>query len=265
MKKIGLIAGGGKLPLEFVKQAKARGVQIIVFALQGMALADIEKQADKVYWIRIGQYAKFAFLLVKEQIRHLAMLGKVNKNVLFKEEYEPKAKSSLDKLKTKKDYSILQEITRHLGKIGVEVIDPTEYLEQLIPPKGVLSRTSPSEQIKDDTALGYSIAKQLADMDIGQTVIIKDKTVVAVEAMEGTDAVIERAYTIAGEGCVMVKVSRTNQDSRWDVPTVGPDTMLKLAENKFSALMLEHTKMFLIDKTEMVDIADSKNIVLQVI
>ncbi|MBU1894204.1 MAG: UDP-2,3-diacylglucosamine diphosphatase LpxI [Candidatus Omnitrophica bacterium] len=265
MKKIGLIAGGGQLPLEFVKRAKSRGEKIIVFALQGMALSDIEKEADKVYWLRIGQYAKFAFLLVKEKVRHLAMLGKVNKNVLYREEYEMEAKNSLDKLKTKKDYSILREVTRHLSKIGVEVIDPAKYLEHLIPQKGVLSHVSPSESIKKDIEFGYSAAKQLADMDIGQTVIVKDKTIVAVEAMEGTDVVIERANEIAGRGCVMVKVSRTNQDPRWDVPTVGPDTMKKLVENKFSALALEHAKMFLIDKAEMVDIADGNGIVLQVI
>jgi len=265
MKRTGLIAGGGKLPLEFVKQAKARGEKIVVFALIDMASKEIEKDADKVYWLKIGQYTKFAFLLVKERIRRLALVGKVDKNMIFKEKIDKEAETSLEKLKDRKDYSILEEITRHLKKLGVEVIDGMEYLSHLLPQKGILSLAHPDEAIRGDIEFGYGLAKELAGMDVGQTVIVKNKTVVAVEAMEGTDAVIERARTLAGAGCVMVKVSRPNQDLRWDVPTVGAETMKKLTENSFSALALESSKMFLVDKEEMVALANAYKVVLEVL
>lgn len=265
MKKIGLIAGGGSLPLEFIKQAAAREEKVVVFALQGMASEKAVRDAHKVYWVKIGQYAKFAFLLARERIRHLALLGKVDKKVLFSEKYDTEAENVLKKLKNREDYSILEEITRHLKKIGVEVINGKEYLEHLVPEKGVLSAVQPDEKIRLDIEFGYAIAKQIAGMDIGQTLIVKDKTVVAVEAMEGTDEVIKRAFGLAGRGCVMVKVSRPKQDSRWDVPTVGADTMRLLAENGFSALAVESTKMFLINRQETIDIANINKIVLQVL
>jgi len=265
MKKIGLIAGGGSLPLEFIKQANARHEKVVVFALTGMADEKIERQADKIYWLKIGQYTKFAFLLVKERIRHLALLGKVEKKALFNEKYDIEAENTLKKLKTHEDYSILEEITRHLKKIGIEVIDGKEYLAHLMPEKGVLSIIRPDEKVSEDIAFGCSMAKQIAGLDIGQTVIVKDKTVVAVESIEGTDSAIKRAGTFAGRGCVMVKVSRPKQDTRWDVPTVGPDTMRLLAENAFSALAIESKKMFLIDQKETIDIANINKIVFQVL
>jgi len=265
MKKIGLIAGGGNLPLEFIKQAIAREEKVVVFALEGMATEKIEQDAHKVYWIKIGQYARFAFLLVKERIRHLALIGKVDKKVLFNEKYDTEAETVLKKLKNKEDYSILEEITRLLKKIGVEVIDGKKYLSHLVPKKGILSVIRPDEKIRGDIDFGYTIAKQIAGMDIGQTLIVKDKTVIAVEAIEGTDEVIKRASGLAGGGCVMVKVSRPEQDSRWDVPTVGPETMRLLAKNGFSALAVESTKMFLIDQQKTIDIANLNKIVLQVL
>jgi len=266
MKKIGLIAGGGSLPLEFIKQANARCEKVVVFALTGMADEKIERQAaDKVYWLKIGQYTKFAFLLVKERIRHLALLGKVEKKALFNEKYDIEAENTLKKLKTHEDYSILEEITKHLKKIGIEVIDGKEYLSHLVPKKGFLSIIRPDEKISADIAFGYNIAKQIAGMDIGQTVIVKDKTVVAVESIEGTDEAIKRAGTLAGRGCVMVKVSRPKQDTRWDVPTVGSDTMRLLAENGFSAMAIESKKMFLVDQKETIDLSNINKIILQVL
>jgi len=265
MKKIGLIAGGGSLPSEFIKQAAAKEEKVVVFALLGMATEKAVRDAHKVYWIKIGQYAKFAFLLARERIRNLALIGKVDKKVLFSEKYDTEAETALKKLKNREDYSILEEITRHLKKIGIEVIDGKEYLSHLVPEKGVLSVIRPDEKIRGDIDFGYAIAKQIAGMDIGQTLIVRDKTVVAVEAIEGTDEVIKRALGLAGRGCVMVKVSRPKQDSRWDVPTVGPETMRLLAENGFSALAVESTKMFLIDRRETIDIANINKIVLQVL
>ncbi|MFH1665327.1 MAG: UDP-2,3-diacylglucosamine diphosphatase LpxI [Candidatus Omnitrophota bacterium] len=264
MSKVGLIAGGGELPLEFTRAAKRRGERVVVFALLGMASPKLEEEAYKVYWLNIGQYRKFAFLLLKERVRRLALIGKVDKNVIYKEgPYDKEYTDALRGIGNKKDYSILEEVTRRLKKIGVEVIGGMEYLSDLMPGKGVLSRAMPDERIEGDMVFGFDIAKKLAGMDIGQTVVIKDKAVVAAEAMEGTDAAIERAGRIAGRGCVMVKVSRPEQDMRWDVPTVGPDTVSRLRENGFSALAIESGKMFLVDQKRSLEIADAAGIVVK--
>jgi DUF1009 family protein len=266
MGRVGLVAGSGSLPVEFVKSAREKGDTVVVFALQGMASSQLEREADKVYWMNIGQYKKFVFLLLKERIKRLALVGKVSKNLIYKEEvYDEEAKALLKNLRNKKDYSILEEVTRHLSRIGIEVIDGMRYLSHLLPDKGVLTRTMPDARIEGDIKIGHDVAKKIAGMDIGQTVIVKDKAVVAVEAMEGTDAAIARAREIAGGGCVMVKVSRPNQDLRWDVPTVGPETMTRLSENGFSALAIESGKMFLVNKEETVRVADANGIVVEVI
>lgn len=266
MSKIGLVAGGGTLPLELIRSARQQGDKIVVFALKGSASEELNQEADKIHWINIGEYKKFAFLLVKEGVRKLILIGKVNKDIIYQNDSGDKEyQDGLSGLENKKDYSILGEITKHLGRVGVEVIDGIKYLSHIITETGVLTNTFPDPRVESDIEFGFSIAKKMAEMDIGQTIVIKDGSVVAVEAMEGTDATIERAREIAGSGCVMIKVSRPNQDMRWDVPTIGPDTLKALADNGFSALALESKKMFLIDKDEVKKIADEANIAIKVI
>jgi len=266
MKKIGLIAGGGSLPIEFINSAKEAGNKVVVFAINNMANEQVADLADKVYWMNVGQYKKFLFLLLKERIRQIALIGKVEKNVIYeKTKYDRKGWKTIKNLENKEDYSILAEVTRHLERFGITVIDAGKYLSHLIPEVGVLSRAMPDKRIEEDILFGYNIAKKLAGMDVGQTIIVKNKTVVAVEAMEGTDPAIKRAGKIAGEGCVMIKVGRPKQDMRWDVPTVGIDTIKRMAENRFSALAIESEKMFLVDRREFLWTADNNNIVVQVL
>lgn len=263
VRKIGLIAGGGTLPLEFTRAARKAGNKVVVFAIEGMASAELEKEADRIYWLNIGQFKKFLFLLLKNRVRELALLGNVRKNVVYNKKVDSQFKAVLKASGNRNDYSILKEITKRLAIFGIKVIDPTEYLGQLVPSKGILSSTLPNERVSKDISFGYGVAKNLAESDIGQTVIVKNLGVVAVEAMEGTDSTIERAYELAGPGCVMVKVSRPDQDMRWDIPTVGPGTMEKLVSNEFSALALESDKMFIVEKEKMIKMADSGDIVVE--
>ena len=151
MKKVGLIAGAGNLPIEFCRSAKRSGEKVIVFALRGMALPQLEEEADRVYWLNIGQYNKFAFLLLKERVHHLALLGKVDKKLVYQEKiYDPEAKDALKGLDNKKDYSVLEEVTKRLKWVGIEVIDSMKYLSHLIPGKGVLSRAIPDSRVVQD-------------------------------------------------------------------------------------------------------------------
>ncbi len=264
MAKIGLVAGAGDMPVEFASSAKRSGDKVIVFAVEGISDKRLEEIAEKIYWLRLTQYRKLFVLLVTNGIRRLVLLGKFEKKIIY-EKGRPRAQHSrqLTRLKDGKDYSILGEITRRLALIGVKVTDGLDHLGHLLVPRGVLTSTVPSETAEKDISYGYSVAKTLADMDIGQTVVVKNKTVVAVEAMEGTDKVIERAAAIAGEGCVMVKVSRPGQDMRWDVPVVGPDTVKKLTEGKFSALAIQSGKMFIINRQETVKIADASALAIK--
>lgn len=266
MSRVGLVAGGGGLPIEFARSARQKGETTIVFAIENMASPQLNAEADRIYWLNIGQFKKFVFLLFKERIRRLALVGKVYKDVIYDKKIQDTAsRGMLDTIRNKSDYSILQEITRRLEKVGIKVVDTSQYLAHLLPEKGLLTGVIPDDEIKEDISFGYGIAKKMAELDIGQTVIVKDKNVVAVEAMEGTDAAIARAYSVAGEGCVMVKVSRPNQDLRWDVPTVGPETVAKLAENGFNALAIESGKMFLLEKEKVIEIAKANNIAVSVL
>lgn len=261
MSKVGIIAGSGAMPLEFIKAAKRREETVVLFALEGMASKDLEQSADKTYWMHIGQIAKFGFLFMKERIRHVALLGKVEKNVIYQDNHQDEAyKDGWKKLKNKKDYSILNAITNGLSRVGVDVIDTSKYLCDLYPGEGVLTGASSDEDLDKNIAFGAPIAKKLADMDIGQTIVVKDEAVVAVEAMEGTDVTIDRAGEIAGEGCVMIKMSRPNQDMRWDVPAVGPGTMEKLIDKKYRALVLDREKLYLMEKDKFLSMADGAGI-----
>ena len=265
-KKIGLIAGGGTLPREFIRTAKRQGEKVVVFAIKGMAEESMVSAADRIYWLNVGEYSKFFILLLKERIRRIAFLGKIEKNIIYeKKKYDKKGWDLMKKLDDQKDYSILSEITRRLDRIGIKVINGKEYLMHLFSNEGILSLKQADERVEADIKFGYETAKKLAAMDIGQMVVIKNKAVVAVEAMEGTDATISRADQIAGAGCVMVKVSRPDQDMRWDIPTIGPETMEKLIESKFSAIAVEKEKTFMVEKDKLLKMADENNIVVCVI
>jgi len=252
--------------MEFARSVRAKGDKLIVFAVQDMASPEIAKEAERAYWMKVTQYKKFVFLLLANRIKKIALIGKIDKSVIY-DENTPRDREyvkAMNGLGDKKDYSILEEFTRRLARIGVEVIDGREYLSHLAPPRGILSKAEPDERVLGDMDFGFKAARDLAGLDIGQTVIVKDRNIVAVEAIEGTDAAIERAGRLAGPGCVMAKASRPDQDLRWDVPTVGPETMENLARNRFSGIAIESGKMYLVEKERFVSLADASGIVIKV-
>ena len=189
------------------------------------------------------------------------MLGKIDKSIIYRDIRKSEESSRvLDDSKDKNDYSILERITTELGKVGVEVISGLEYMGDFLPPKGVLTKNKPSFTQREDINFGFKIAKNIAKMDIGQTVVVKNRSIVSVEAMEGTSRTIERAAMLCGEGFTVVKVSRPEQDMRWDVPVVGPETIRLIAENKGKTLAIEEKRMFLVEKDACISLADKNNI-----
>lgn len=267
MARIGLVAGYGKLPIIFAQVAKTKGDTVIGFGLKGVTQGELEGYVEKLHWLEWGELEKAIILLVTERIKKIIMLGKIKKDILFKDDkdLDDEAKKLLEKTKDKKDYAILNEVTKVLSKVGIEVMDSTAYLKDLIPSKGTLTKREPSGEEWQDIRYGKEIASQLSQFDIGQTVVIKDRTVIALEAVEGTDETISRAGSLTDDGFVVVKVARPNQDMRFDVPLVGLDTLKALIEAKGKALALEEKRTLLMDKEELIKSADENGISIVVV
>lgn len=266
MERIGLVAGGGALPVIFAKEARKKKAKVIGFAIRNVASPELEKVCDKIHWLGINQIKKFAFLLLVERIKKIALLGTVEKAIIYGSvKNDKEAGKIIKETNDKNDYSILSRITAEFEKKGVEVISGIEYLSDLLPSKGVLTEKSPSEKEYDDIDFGFKMAKELARADVGQTVVVKDRAVVTVEGMEGTDRTIERAGKLCGEGFVVTKVSRPDQDMRWDVPVVGPTTIKMMAAYRGKVLAMEAKKMFLVEKENCVQLADNNDISIVVV
>lgn len=267
MRKIGLIAGKGELPEILAYKMKENGIKVIGFALSGITDPSFGYSCHRVHWLKLGQLKKFLLLLFTEQIREITMIGKIDKSILFdrsvKEDKD--VERILKSLKDNADYTILEKITKEFKKIGVKVVDGSVFMEDFLPEKGVLTKRKLLDAEKDDVSFGYRVAKELARLDIGQCVVVKDKTIVSVEAMEGTDMTINRAGKICGDGFVVVKVARPKQDMRFDVPCVGIQTIRVIAENKGRVLAIESRKTYLIDRTKCVKAADKNGISIVVV
>ncbi|MCX5666616.1 MAG: UDP-2,3-diacylglucosamine diphosphatase LpxI [Candidatus Omnitrophica bacterium] len=266
MARIGLVAGYGELPLIFAKKAIELGDTVIALGLKGVTSEELEKYVEKMYWFEWGDLKKAMLIAVTQRLRRIALLGKIKKEILFKGgKLDDESKKIISSSGGKKDYNILKGVADLVKKVGIEVIDPTPYLEELIPVKGVLTKTVPTKEEELDIEYGRKIASELARFDIGQTVIVKDKTVLALEAIEGTDETIRRAGKLVDGGFTVVKMARPAQDARFDVPLVGPETVKTIVENKGRVLALEQKKTFLLHREEAVRMADEAGLSIIVI
>jgi len=254
--KIGLIAGAGELPNVFRKNAKQKGNDI--FTVGAKDITSIEADV----YLPIGKISKLVEILKSNNVKDIVMLGKFeHKLSLDPRHYDIKAISILTSLKDKKPSSIIRAFMAFMEEEGFSFVDPRDYLEELLIEKeGLLNDVEISHDVLEDIKFGIDIAKKIADMDIGQTVVIKQKAVVAVEAMEGTDKTILRAFEIAGKDIVIVKSARTHQDFRVDVPTVGIDTLNVAKNAKARAIALQKGKMYLVDKEKFLKTANKFNI-----
>lgn len=267
MARIGLVAGAGELPVIFAKKAKEKGDTVIAIGLKGVTSDELLKYVEKVHWFEWGDLKKAMFLAVTERLRKISLLGKIKKEILFKDsnKFDEESKKIVKAAGGKKDYAILKAIANLIKTVGIEIIDPTPYLEELVPSKGILTKRQPTQSEKDDIDYGREVASGLAHFDIGQTVIVKDRTVIALEAAEGTDDTIRRAGSLTGGAFTVVKMARPDQDARFDIPLVGPDTLKVIIENKGSVLALQEKKTFLMNKAESISLADSNGISIVVV
>ncbi|MFW6308968.1 MAG: LpxI family protein [bacterium] len=259
MKKIGLIAGRGKLPLLWSEEAKKRGYKILAFPLVEKTYS-LEQIVDRSFSINIGNLGKLIQTMKKQGIKQLIMLGKVEKKQLFSG-FNPdlEMQKVLSGLENLSDENILKAVADRFEEKGIELLVQSTFLEHLLAEPGFLT-TGPDKDLKADMEFGLEMAREIGRLDIGQTVIVKNKTVLAVEAVEGTDAALKRGGKLGREDVVMAKASRPHQDFRFDIPAVGLQTLENLKEVKAGGLVLEAGRTFIIDKKELIREAEKSGI-----
>ncbi|MFQ5481158.1 MAG: LpxI family protein [Nitrospinaceae bacterium] len=256
-QRIGLIAGAGDIPPYFAKKAQDKGIPVVSISLTEDIGRRLSPLVDRNHSIGIGQAGKIRKTLEMECVTQLLLLGKVEKNMVFRwQKFDLEALKFLRSLKSHQDKSIMTTIIREAEKQGVTVLDQKEFIPELFPEEGVLTRRRPSKKQQEDIRFGMPIARSMADQEIGQTLVVKNRTVIAVEGVEGTDAAIDRGCSLAHGECTVIKVSRTAQDYRFDSPGIGPDTVEHLARGKASVLALEAGRVMVMDRTRVLERAD---------
>lgn len=262
MEKIGLIAGNRKFPLLFSEAAKKKNYYIVAVAIKGDTSPKLKSLVDKIYWLGLDEFSRMFEIFKQEGIKKVVMAGQISPRRLFSKEIEKdeELKKLLATIKNKKADTIFGAIAQRLSESGLELLNSTVFIEEFLPQKGVLTSTEPDFSGWEDIYFALELAKAIAFLDIGQTVAVKDKAVVAVEALEGTDNLIRRAGRISRRGMTVVKVSKPNQDMRFDIPVVGLNTIKNMAKAGAKCLAIEADKTLFIDKETSIALADKKNI-----
>lgn len=262
--KYGLIAGEGRFPLLVLESAKRQGHEMVVVAIKEEAGPEVEKLAARCHWISLGELSKLIKILKSEGIRQAVMAGRVRHTRIYSSiRPDPKLFKVLNALRRKNTNSLIGAVVRVLEDEGVELLDSTAFLGPYMAVEGTLTRRSPDRGEQEDIAYGRRIAQALAAFDIGQSVVVCERACVAVEAMEGTDAVILRAAELAnGRKLTVVKAARPRQDMRFDVPVIGPTTVEKMRAANATALAVEAGKTLLIDREALIEAADRARIAI---
>lgn len=260
---LGLIAGNGRFPFLVLDAARRAGHRVTVIALKEEAFPELEAEAARepaaaLHRVSLGQLGKWVSLLEKAGATHAVMAGQVKHTKLFSDIVpDLTAIGLLMRLKAKNTDAIIAGVMDLLHERGIEMIDSTSFLQPLLARAGVMTRRPPTDEEQADFAFGYGIADAIAGMDIGQTIVVKSSAVVAVEAMEGTDAVIARAGQLAGPGTRIVKVAKPKQDMRFDVPVIGVATIAAMHRAGATALSVDAGKTLMIDGDAIVKAADA--------
>ena len=268
--RLGIIAGEGRFPFLVVEGAKRAGCHVTVIALRGFADGSLAEQADVFRWAGLARLGRWIRILKRNRAQSVILAGAVRKTSMYGRwrllRLLPDWTSLrlwFVRLSDKRNDSVLGAVADEFARHGIIMQDCIQYTAEHLAPEGVLTRVQPSESQRKDAAFGWRIAKELGRLDIGQSVAVKETEVVAVEAIEGTDRMIERAGLLVPRGgWTMVKVSKPNQDMRFDVPTVGPETIANLARHGARMLVIEAGKTVIIDRESMIAAADRLGIVV---
>lgn len=266
MKTIGLLAGIGRLPVEFAHAARGMGFTVIAIGLLPNVDRELATAADHFHSISIGELDKIFMTLKEYHVEKVTLLGKVTKELMFTGQVamDLRMKKLLFSLPDNSDDTIMLAFVKELAAENISVLDQTQLLKTLMLPPGVLTKRQPTNAQLEDIKFGFDMAKKIGGLDIGQTVVVKNLAVMAVEAIEGTDACIRRGGKLCGKGAVVAKVAKPKQDMRFDVPSVGPDTLRAMIDARASALVMEAGKTLLVAREETLALADEHHITVVV-
>jgi UDP-2,3-diacylglucosamine hydrolase len=262
-ERIGLIAGNGRFPIIFADNARKLGYHVSAVAHEGETEPELAGHVDRIHWIKIGQINKLIKAFKEDKVHQAVMLGGIKKTHVFttvRPDFRTLAMAT--RLALWKDDDILREFAKELEQEGIAICESTFGLEGILVEQGTLTSREPSEKEWEDIRYGWDVAHDIGRLDIGQCVVIKDRVVVAVEAVEGTDGAIKRGGDLAKEGAVVVKRSKPQQDLRFDLPAVGPRTIEVMMSVKASVLAVEAGRTILLDREIMLEKARSARIAI---
>ena len=263
LEPLGVIAGKGAYPRELVRSARAQGVpRIFAVAFRGETDPVIGRLADQVVWLRIGQLRAMLEALRASGVRQVVMAGQITPTHLFRVKPDAELWRLLKGLQERNAHTIFAAVGEALREAGIELKRASLFMEAAMPAVGVLSSRGPTAREQRDIDLGLRVARTTSGLDIGQTVVIKEGTILAVEAFEGTDATIRRAGRLGGPGSVVVKVAKPGHDMRFDLPVIGEHTLRVLRRVRASALAVQAGRAILLDRESLVRRADELGLCL---
>jgi hypothetical protein len=262
-KKIGLIAGSGQFPLLFAQAARKKGLQIHAAAYRDEADPELSQYVESIQWLYLGQVSKLIKFLRSQGISQAVMLGAIRKTRMFTNvKPDIKAITMVAGMRHTHDDALLRQFAKFLEKEGIQIQASTLLLPELLATAGIWTRRKPSRSEKLDIELGYRIAKEIGRLDIGQCVVVGGGSVLAVEAMEGTDIAISRGGQLGNGKAVVVKVCKPNQDTRFDIPAVGLGTIEAMRDANVKALAIEAGKAVVFDRDVMIERANENKMTI---
>ncbi len=267
-KRIGLLAGNGRFPLLLAESARRAGIEVIAVALEGEASPELEPHVDKLYWSAMTKLGRVIRIFKSEGVTQAYMAGGVRKTRLF-EGIHPKMTPDLRTLalvfhyvRDNRDHTLLEAVVNEFAKEGICFGDTRDYMQEHLAHEGCMTRRAPTAREQEDIEFGWDIAKRIAELQVGQTIVVKNKCVAAVEAVEGTDEAVRRGGALTRKGAVVIKLARPNQDMRFDAPTIGVQTVKTLKEAGATALAVEAGHTLMLDKPEVIAAADAAKIAI---
>lgn len=260
---IGLVAGNGQFPIEFAENARARGLTVVTVAIKGEADKRIEALSESTTWVTVGQLGKLIRSLKRAGCRQVAFAGGVTRvNFVDGFRIDWVGLRMLSKLRSFNDDSIMRGIIATVETGGIQVIGASTLLEKSVPKAGTLTKRGLTRDEIENAKIGWEAARTTGTLDIGQSIVMRNKTIIAVEAVEGTDATIKRAAAVRGEGGVLVKLAKPIQDLRIDLPAIGVRTIELMHENRITALVIEAGKAIMLDPQGILEAAHRLDIAI---
>ena len=262
-KCIGLIAGDGRFPIIFADNVRRLGFTVSAIAHVGTTLPELESYVEHIHWLKIGQFGKALAALKQDGVGQAVMLGGIKKtNVFTTLRPDLRALAIFSRLKHWKDDAILRAVAGELEREGIEILDSTFGLQDILAEEGCLTSKKPSKKEVEDIQFGWETLETLGTLDIGQCVVVKNRVIVSVEAVEGTDETITRGGKLGGKGAVVIKRTKPHQDLRFDLPAIGPQTIQTMVSVQATVLAIEAGRTVIIDREDVLSQANEAGIAI---